>query len=81
MIQLACIIQRGWPDTAKDVPGDVKPYFQYRYILHIVNGVIFLQDRIVVPKGLRRYFSSENSRSSSRNCKIQIARMDIVLLA
>ena len=29
MIQLACIIQRGWPDTAKDVPVDVKPYFQY----------------------------------------------------
>ena len=50
MIQLARIIQRGWPDTAKDIPVDVKPYFQYRYILHIVNGVIFLQDRIVVPK-------------------------------
>ena len=56
MIQLAHIIQRGWPDTAKDVPIDVKPYFQYRYILHIVNGVIFLQDRIVVPMGLRSVF-------------------------
>ena len=43
MIQLARIIQRGWPDTVKDVPVDIKPYFQYRYILHIVNGVIFLR--------------------------------------
>ena len=52
MIQLARIIQRGWPDTVKDVPLDVKPYFQYRYILHIVDGIIFLQDRIVIPMGL-----------------------------
>ena len=27
LIQLARIIQRGWQDTAKDVPVDVKPYF------------------------------------------------------
>ena len=52
MIQLACIIQRGWPDTAKEVPLDVKPYFQYRYILHIVDGIIFLQNRIFIPMGL-----------------------------
>ena len=56
MIQLAHIIQRGWPDTAKEVPLDVKPYFQYRYILHIVDGIIFLQNRIVVPMGLRNTF-------------------------
>ena len=56
MIQLACIIQRGWPDTAKEVPLDVKPYFQYRYILHIVDGIIFLQNRIVVPMALRNTF-------------------------
>ena len=29
MIQLARIIQRGWPDIAKEVPLDVKLYFQY----------------------------------------------------
>ena len=44
MIQLARIIQRGWLDTVKEVPLDVKPYFQYRYILHIVDGIIFLQN-------------------------------------
>ena len=56
MIQLACIIQRGLLDTAKEVPVDVKPYFQYRYILHILDGIIFLQNRIVVPMGLRKAF-------------------------
>ena len=52
MIQLARIIQTGWPDTVKEVPLDVKLYFQYRYILHIVDGIIFLQNRIVIPMGL-----------------------------
>ena len=56
MIQLARIIQRGWPDTAKEVPLDVKLYFQYRYVLHIVDGIIFLQNRVVVPVGLRNAF-------------------------
>ena len=56
MIQLAHIIQRGWPDTAKEVPLDVKPYFQYRYILHIVDGIILLQNRIVIPMSLRNAF-------------------------
>ena len=56
MIQLARIIQRGWPDIAKEVPLDIKPYFQYRYILHIVDGIIFLQNRIVVPIDLRNAF-------------------------
>ena len=56
MIELACIIQRGWPETGKELSEDVKPYFPYRYILHIVDGVIFLQDRIMVPKGLRQTF-------------------------
>ena len=56
MIQLACIIQRGWLDTVKEVPLDGKPCLQYRYILHILDGIIFLQNRIVVPMGLQNAF-------------------------
>ena len=56
VIQLAHTIQRGWPNTTKDLPIDIKPYFQYRYILHIVDGIIFLQNRIVIPMGLRSAF-------------------------
>ena len=56
MIELAYTIQTGWPETGKELSEDVKTYFPYRYILHIVDGVIFLQDRIVVPKGLRPIF-------------------------
>ena len=56
MIELARTIQKGWPKTGKKLSEDIKPYFPYRYILHIVDGVIFLQDRIVIPKGLRQTF-------------------------
>ena len=56
MIELARTIQRGWPETGKELSEDIKPYFPYRYILHIVDGVIFLQDRIIVPKGLKQTF-------------------------
>ena len=56
MIKLACTIQRGWPETGKELSEDVKLYFPYRYILHIVDGVIFLQDRIVAPKSPRPTF-------------------------
>ena len=35
---------------------DIKAYFQYRYALHIVDGIIFLHDRIMVPIGLRQVF-------------------------
>ena len=34
----------------------VKVYFQYRYALHILDGIIFLHDRIVVPNSLRQVF-------------------------
>ena len=56
MIRLACVIQRGWPQIAKELSDDVKVYFQYRYSLHIVDGIIFLQDRIIVPISLRQVF-------------------------
>ena len=58
MVKLARIIQWGWPESSKDLPSDIKVYFAYRFQLHIVNGIIFLQDRIVVPVGLRGKFLS-----------------------
>ena len=56
LVRLARVIQNGWPEHAKELEDDVKVYFPYRFILHIVNGIIFLQNRIVVPVGLRCSF-------------------------
>ena len=56
LVRLAKVIQNGWPETGKELESDIKPYFQHRYELHIVDGVIFFQNRIVVPIGLKHQF-------------------------
>ena len=56
LVRLAKVIQNGWPETGKEQESDVKPYFQHRYELHIVDGIIFFQNRIVVPIGLKHQF-------------------------
>ena len=56
LVRLAKVIQNGWPETGKELESDIKPYFQHRYELHIVDGVIFFQNRIVVPIGLKCQF-------------------------
>ena len=56
MVRLTRVIQQGWPESGKDLPNNVKVYFPYRFELHIVSGVFFLQDRVVIHIGLRRQF-------------------------
>ena len=52
LVRLARVIQHGWPEQAKELEDDVKVYLPYRFVLHIVNGIIFMHNRIVVPIGL-----------------------------
>ena len=53
LVRLAKVIQLRWPESGKDLADDVKPYFKHRFELHIVDGIIFFQNRIVVPIGLK----------------------------
>ena len=56
MVRLARVTQQSWSEGSKDLPSDVQVYFPYRFELHIVTGILFLQNRIVVPIGLRWQF-------------------------
>ena len=56
LVRLAKVIQLGWPESGKELENTVKPYFKHRFEMHIVDGVIFLQDRIVVPIGIKHQF-------------------------
>ena len=56
MVHFLRVIQFGWPENSPELPSDVKPFYQHRYELHIVGGVIFFHNRIMVPIGLRRQF-------------------------
>ena len=56
LVHLARVIQFSWPDSSTELPSDVKPFYQHRYELHIVDGNIFFHNRIMVPIGLKRQF-------------------------
>ena len=47
------ILCEGFPDDARQLPHDLRPFFPLRYSLYELDGVLMLGDRIVVPKELR----------------------------
>ena len=52
-----CALQRvvysGWPDTIKDLPKDLRPYWSYRDEIGISDGVIFKGKQIIIPDVMR----------------------------
>ena len=56
LIKLATVIQKGWPESQTELPDDIKPYYPYRFTLHIVDGIVAMDGCIVVPSDLRSQF-------------------------
>ena len=52
MQELMKVIRSGFPDDARNLPAHIKPYAQYKLSLYIVDNVIMLGDRVVVPQAL-----------------------------
>ncbi|KAK3911011.1 hypothetical protein KUF71_020715 [Frankliniella fusca] len=55
-ITLSCVIkyvQDGWPAQISKIPVDVRPYWSHKVSLHVENGILLLDSRIVVPLALR----------------------------
>ena len=52
-----CALQRvvysGWPDTIKDLPKDLRPYWSYRDEIGISDGVIFKGKQVTIPDAMR----------------------------
>ena len=52
-----CALQRvvysGWPDTIKDLPKDLRPYWSYRDEIGISDGVIFKGKQVIIPDAMR----------------------------
>ncbi|XP_062538408.1 uncharacterized protein K02A2.6-like [Armigeres subalbatus] len=47
-------IQNGWPMKVESVPDSVKMYYGYRSELSTQDGLIFRNDRILIPHSLRK---------------------------
>ena len=56
-ILLGDLILNGWPESSKDLNiQELKPYWIHRFNLSIVDGIILLEDHIVVPVTLSEHF-------------------------
>ncbi|KAL9988764.1 hypothetical protein ACROYT_G003247 [Oculina patagonica] len=54
MQQLISIIKDGWPDHRNSCPPSVKPFWNYRDELSVMEGLVFKEERIVIPVALRK---------------------------
>ena len=43
----------GWPDAREEVPTPIQDYWNYREELTLYNGVLFKNQRIIIPQALR----------------------------
>ena len=47
------IVYSGWPDTIKDPPKDLRPYWFYRDEIGISDGVIFKGKQVIISDAMR----------------------------
>ncbi len=48
------VVRNGWPESKKQLPVQVTPYWSMRDELSTQDGLLFRGQRVVVPKSLRR---------------------------
>ena len=44
----------GWPDNKSNVPSELRPYYSLRSEITVANGLLFKNDRIIVPTSMRK---------------------------
>ena len=53
-VSLIAILESGMPEFRHELPSELRPYHQFRSSICAVDGVIMYEDRIVVPRALRK---------------------------
>lgn len=53
LLLVADFVKNGWPENNSRVPDNVKYYFKLRAYITIDKNLIFMNDRLVIPKTLR----------------------------
>ena len=51
--ELQNYVQQGWPDSPKDIPAMIRPYWNYRDEITVIDGVMFKSQKLMIPKVLR----------------------------
>ena len=51
---LTQVINTGWPESIKELPQDLRPYWAYRDELGVTSGVVFKGRQVLMPEPLRQ---------------------------
>ncbi|XP_055604633.1 uncharacterized protein K02A2.6-like [Uranotaenia lowii] len=71
-------IQYGWPSSADQVPDDVKIYYNHRAEYSTQDGLIFRNDRILIPYTLRRSLIDKcHTSHNGIEATLQLARANL----
>lgn len=64
-------ILNGWPDSKKEIPVEVGPYFQFKSELTIIEDLVFIGERLVIPSTLRREMKTKlhHGHSGIERCR------------
>ena len=52
--EIANFVIQGWPSTRQNISEQMKPYWSYKEDLSLINGILFKDQRIVIPKIMRQ---------------------------
>lgn len=52
LIQISRYYYEGWPKVQK-IPTSCKPFYKFKESIYVEAGIIFVDDKIIVPSGLR----------------------------
>nr|CAD7405607.1 unnamed protein product [Timema cristinae] len=74
--------QDGWPRVKNNIPHLVKPFWGMHHDIHVEDGIVFLADKLVVPKVLRNQMlelihESPLSRNKKRMSPLKLRAMRI----
>ena len=53
LTELVTVIMHGWPDDRKGCSGTIKPYWEQRGDITVVNGLILRGSQIIIPSAMR----------------------------
>ena len=51
--KLRNFVYHGWPSHRSSVPSELHPYWQFRSEIHEENGLLFINERLIIPSSMR----------------------------
>lgn len=57
--RLSEVVAAGWPDTYREVPRDLRPFYAMREELTTDSGLLLRGQRFIIPHSLQRYYMQQ----------------------